>query len=99
MTIFEALIKVDYEFVCIKLWMVIEQVLQKDFMISSSGADEEKLPGTDIKVGQKVFLERRPEHNDDNVPGDLVNLDNVDKADLGANEEFHIQQECHQIIF
>ena len=46
-----------------------------------------------------MFLERRPEHNDDNVPGDLVNLDNIDKADLGANEEFHIQQECHQIIF
>jgi len=84
--------EVDYEFVYVKLWMVIEQVLQKDFMISSSGADEEKLPGTDIKVGQKVFLERRPEHNDDNVAGDLVTLDNVDKADLGANEEFHIQQ-------
>ena len=38
---------------------MIEQVLQKDYMINSP--DEGKLSGTDIKVGQKVFLERRPE--------------------------------------
>ena len=43
----------------LQLWTVIEQVLQKDYMINSP--DEGKIQETDIKVGQKVFLERRPE--------------------------------------
>ena len=44
-----------------QLWSVIEQVLETDFMISAT--DEEKLPGNikPVSVGQKVFLERRPE--------------------------------------
>lgn len=42
-----------------QLWSVIEQVLETDFMISAT--DEEKLPGNIKPVGQKVFLERRPE--------------------------------------
>ena len=49
---------------------MIEQVLETDFMISAT--DEEKLPGN-IKpsVGQKVFLERRPEGDyEDKVSSD-----------------------------
>ena len=38
---------------------MIEQVLETDFMISAT--DEEKLPGNIKPVGQKVFLERRPD--------------------------------------
>ena len=38
---------------------MIEQVLETDFLVSATA--EEKLPGNIKKVGQKVFLERRPE--------------------------------------
>ena len=75
--------------------MVIEQVLQKDYLITDP--DEEKLPSQDIKVAQKVFLERRTDHNDDNVgSGDLVTLDNIDKHDLSPHENYTLQQQCHQ---
>merc|ERR1711936_309198 len=44
-----------------QLWTVIEQVLETDFLVSAT--DEEKLPGNIKKVGQKVFLERRPDRD------------------------------------
>ena len=72
--------------------MVIEQVLQKDYKIGGNGADVVKLSGTDVKVAQKVILERRTEYCE------LVSLDNVEKADLRFNEKFHIHQDCHLII-
>ena len=76
--------------------MVIEQVLQKDYLIAEP--DEEKLPSNDIKVGQKVYLERRSDHtNDDSVSsGDLVTLDNIDKHDLSNNQDYNMQQDCQQ---
>ena len=40
---------------------MIEQVLETDFLVSATA--EEKLPGNIKKVGQKVFLERRPERD------------------------------------
>ena len=45
----------------LQLWTVIEQVLETDFLVSAT--DEEKLPGNIKKVGQKVFLERRPDRD------------------------------------
>ena len=62
---------------------MIEQVLQKDYMINSP--DEEKLSVTDIKVGQKVFLERRPE-------GLSEQGDNIHEIHNSHDEEF--LQEC-----
>ena len=67
------------------MWTVIEQVLQKDYMINSP--DEGKLSGTDIKVGQKVFLERRPEGLRE--PGDNIHNSEIYNA---HDEEF--LQEC-----
>lgn len=58
-----------------QLWSVIEQVLETDFMISAT--DEEKLPGNIKPVGQKVFLERRPEGDYE----DKVNSDNQSAVD------------------
>jgi len=57
--------------------------------------DEEKLAGNDIKVGQKVFLERRTEehNNDTNLCSDLATLDSVDKLDLSPNDQYNIQQQ------
>ena len=66
---------------------MIEQVLQKDYMINSP--DEGKLSGTDIKVGQKVFLERRPEglrEQGDNIHNSEIHNHNT------HDEEFI--QEC-----
>ena len=42
---------------------MIEQVLQKDYMINTAEAEEEQDQGhgQDTKVGHKVFLERRPD--------------------------------------
>ena len=78
-----------------QLWVVIEQVLQKDYLLSVT--DEEKLPSNDTKVGQKVFLERRSELNEDG--DDLVTLENVDNPDNCHNQDqfsdYH-HQENHQ---
>ena len=60
-----------------QLWSVIEEVLETDFMISAT--DEEKLPGNIKPVGQKVFLERRPE-------GDYEDTVNTDRQ--AAVEEY-----------
>ena len=83
-----------------QLWTVIEQVLQKDYMISAS--DEEKLPGNDNKVGQKVFLERRPELNqedsiDSSSQGHFVTLENIDNDQNHADEQQSFEsEERHQ---
>ena len=44
---------------------MIEQVLQKDYMITSGEVEEEQEQGhgQDTKVGHKVFLERRPDQD------------------------------------
>ena len=66
-------------------------------MISAS--DEEKLPGNDTKVGQKVFLERRPELNQedsiDSGQGHFVTLENVENDQI-SEQQSPESEECHQ---
>ena len=64
---------------------MIEQVLQKDYMINSP--DEGKLSVTDIKVGQKVFLERRPE-------GLSEQGDNIHNSEIHSTHDEEFLQEC-----
>ena len=63
---------------------MIEQVLQKDYMINSP--DDGKLSVTDIKVGQKVFLERRPEG--------LSEGDNIHNSEIHSTHDEEFLQEC-----
>ena len=67
-------------------------------MISAS--DEEKLPGNDTKVGQKVFLERRPELNQedsiDSGQGHFVTLENVENEQSQTSDQQNLEsEECH----
>ena len=74
----------------LQLWTVIEQVLQKDYMLNSP--DEGKIQDTDIKVGQKVFLERRPEGLREE--GELVSLHNTESHQTNDDE---CQQGCQHL--
>ena len=60
---------------------MIEQVLQKDYMITSGEVEEEQEQGhgQDTKVGHKVFLERRPDQ---------------DRASNEDSRRFHNHGEC-----
>ena len=72
--------------ISLQLWSVIEQVLETDFMISAT--DEEKLPGNIKPVGQKVFLERRPEGDyEDKVNSDSQSAVDEYKPSCQASED------------
>ena len=69
----------------LQLWSVIEQVLETDFMISAT--DEEKLPGNIKPVGQKVFLERRPEGDyEDKLNSDSQSVTGENQASDDVDE-------------